>query len=102
MRGLSFAVHRSPGFATRDTDSHAPPSPSPKMRRRLVDAIDDAFRLALSRGDTATAGELLAVLQGIQERERIKTPTERRRGDLLLECARRDLDARKAARYNRY
>ncbi len=64
--------------------------------------IDETFRFAIGRGDIATAEDLLAVLEAMRERERVKAGSERRRGDPLLDQARRELDARKAARYRRY
>jgi len=104
MRRLSFTIGQSLRSATLDrgADTYAPPGPSPKMRRRLADAIGEAFRIALARGDVTTAEELLAVLQGMCERERIKLQHDRRGGDPLLERAKRELEARKSARYRRY
>ena len=104
MRRLSFAIGQPPrtGPADSGAKTHAPLGPSPKVRRRLADAIDEAFRLALARGDIATAEELLAVLQGMRERERIKPHDDRRRDDPVLDRARRELEARKSARYRRY
>lgn len=113
---LSFTIGRAAQTAREQPDTGLPaaapartavpapastPAPA-RSHRRLADAIDGAFRLALARGDLATAEELLGVLRGLKDRVRIRTPADRRRGDPLLERAQRELDARKAARYRRY
>ena len=104
MRRMSFAFGQAPriGTANSSAASPAPPAPLLRVRRRLADAVDEAFGLALAGGDIAAAEGLLDVLEGMRERERIKTPSDRRRGDPLLDRARRELEAKKAARYRRY
>jgi len=99
MRRMSFAFGQAPriGTANSSAASPAPPAPLLRVRRRLADAVDEAFGLALAGGDIAAAEGLLDVLEGMRERERIKTP-----GDPLLDRARRELEAKKAARYRRY
>jgi hypothetical protein len=103
MRRLSFAIGQSRvGAADPGSYHDAPPATPPRARRRLADAIDDAFRLALDRGEIATAEDLVGVLQAMSERERVKTHGDRRRTDTRLERVRRELEAKKAARYRRY
>lgn len=100
---MSFKIGEEPQFTTPSLSlANGAGSAEPPSRRRLGDVINEAFRIALSRGDVATAEELLNVLEGTYERARVRTPSERRRGDPLLERARRDLEAKKAARYRRY
>lgn len=101
---LSFTIGRSHQIRTPDAEPSGPVSGAGahRSRRRLADAIDEAFRIALSRGDLATAEELLGVMQGTYERARVRASGDRRRSDPLIERARLELEARKAARYRRY
>jgi hypothetical protein len=66
--------------------------------RRLTDAINEAFQLALARGDTRTAEELLSVMEHVCERERTRLRYENRHAAPLLELARRELQTTRAAR----
>lgn len=99
---MSFGIGQAPQFVSPELElrNHAPAAST--SRRRLADAVDEAFRIALSRGEIATAEELLNVLQGVYERARVKTVGDRRRSDALIERARQELEAKKAARYRRY
>lgn len=97
---LSFTIGQSPQFGS--DPGPLMPAPTPPSRRRLADAIDEAFHIALSRGDVATAEELLNVMQGAYERARIRAPSERRGTDPLIERARQELEAKKASRFRRY
>lgn len=98
---MSFALSRSAqltAYGPRGQNGGAAQGP----QRRLTDAVEEVFRLALQRGDMATAEELLGVLEGLHERARVTWRSERRNGAQQVERARRDFDARKAARYGRY
>jgi hypothetical protein len=66
--------------------------------RRLADAVNEAFQVALARGDTRMAEDLLAVLERAWERERAKVRFDRRHADPLLDLARRELQTVKARR----
>ena len=100
---MSFRVGQAPHFVSPELElRNAAPSGAPVSRRRLADVIDEAFRIALSRGEIATAEELLNVLQGVYDRARVKTAGDRRRSDALMDQARQELEAKKAARYRRY
>jgi len=100
---LSFALGDSPGLSrTSPASAELAPAPAPQSRRRLADAIEEAFQIALSRGDLATAEELLAVWQGTRERARVRTARDRRLADPKIERARQALETRKATRYRRY
>ena len=66
--------------------------------RRLADAINEVFQLAVTRGDVRTAAELLAVMEHVCERERARLRYENRHADPLIELARRELQTRIASR----
>lgn len=66
--------------------------------RRLLDAINEVFQLALSRGDVRTAAELLSVMEHQRERARTRLRYENRHADPLIELARRDLQTKVARR----
>jgi hypothetical protein len=66
--------------------------------RRLVDAINEVFQLALSRGDIRTATELLAVMEHVCERARSRLRYDNRHADPLIALARRDLQTKSARR----
>jgi hypothetical protein len=66
--------------------------------RRLADAINEVFQLALTRGDLRTAAELLAVMEHVNERARTRLRHENRHADPLIELARRDLQSKIARR----
>lgn len=68
------------------------------LRRRLADAVDEAFRLALAKDDLSTAEGLLDVLQNMRARDRVVRHVERRHADPLIDLARRELDSRKSGR----
>jgi hypothetical protein len=103
MRRLSFSIGQTRVGPTDPGPNQQLPAAAPaKASRRLADMIDETFRLSLARGDIATAEDLLGVLQAMLERERVKTQSDRRRTDTRLERARRELEAKKAARYRRY
>jgi hypothetical protein len=66
--------------------------------RRLADAINEVFQLALSRGDTRTAAELLSVMEHVCERAQTRLRYENRHADPLIQLARRELQMRMAGR----
>jgi hypothetical protein len=66
--------------------------------RRLADAINEVFQLALTRGDIRTAAELLAVMEHVCERARTRLRYDNRHAAPLIELARRDLQTKIAAR----
>jgi hypothetical protein len=61
--------------------------------RRLTDAINEAFQLALTRGHLRTAMELLAVMEHYSERAKTSARFDNRHADSLLELGRRDLQS---------
>lgn len=101
-RRMSFAIARSARFESHRADDPSDPVRYNGPRRRIADAIDQAFRVALVRGDIATAEELVAVLRGMEERRNVTSRVERRHSSALLERAQRDLNAKKAARFRRF
>ena len=66
--------------------------------RRLADAINEVFQLALTRGDIHTAAELLSVMEHVRERARTRVRQDSRHADPLIELARRDLQSKIARR----
>jgi hypothetical protein len=66
--------------------------------RRLADAVNEVFQLALYRGDIRTAAELLSVMEHVFERAQARLRHENRHADPLIELARRELQTRIAAR----
>ena len=66
--------------------------------RRLTDAINEVFQLALSRRDIRTAAELLSVMEHVSERARTRLRYDNRHADPMIELARRDLQTKIAAR----
>jgi hypothetical protein len=66
--------------------------------RRLADAINEAFQLAIYRNDIRTAQELFSVMEHVCERERTRIRYENRHADPLIELARRELQMRIAGR----
>jgi len=69
--------------------------------RRLADVTNQAFQLALARGDIRTAEELLVVMERAWERERAWLGFNRRHADPLLDLARRELQTMKGKRHPR-
>lgn len=67
------------------------------LRRRLSDRVMDVFQEACVAGDLATAEELLAVMEAMQER-RQAAAGDRRMSQSDLENARGELAIRKADR----
>ncbi len=66
--------------------------------RRLLDAVNEVFLLALNRRDIRTAAELLAVMEHVSERARARIREEHRHADPLIELSRRELQSRVASR----
>jgi hypothetical protein len=66
--------------------------------RRLLDAVNEVFLLALNRRDIRTAAELLSVMEHVSERARTRVRYENRHADPLIELSRRELQTRIAAR----
>jgi hypothetical protein len=79
------------------------PSPPPYqvqnwLRRRLEDTVEDVFRAALQRGDLASAEDLLGVIENMHARARVRFHAERAGTALMIERARKELEARKTRR----
>jgi len=68
------------------------------LRRRLEDTVEDVFRAALQRGDLASAEDLLGVMENMHARARVRFHAERRGTALMIERARKELEARKTRR----
>lgn len=68
------------------------------MRRRLDDAVEDAFYRACLNGDLETASDLLNVLVAMHERRRQKYANDRRINDDTVQRARAELDRRRRLR----
>jgi len=66
--------------------------------QRLADVGNEAFQVALARGDIGVAEDLLAVMQRAWDREQAKLGFDRRHADPLLDLARRELQMTKAKR----
>jgi hypothetical protein len=66
--------------------------------RRLADAINEVLQLALYRGDTRTAAELLSVMERVCERAQTGLRYDNRHADPLIELARRELQTKITAR----
>ena len=103
---MSFGLGRATRLSAPETEpwpaANAQPAQPVYRRLRLTDAIYEAFQRALSHGDLATAEDLVNVLEAQDERTRIRTRLERRGPSALLESARQELQAKKAARQQRY
>ena len=87
--------------ADQQTEIEGPPKPMLEGRwagRRLTDAINEVFQLAIYRGDIRTAVELLAVMEHVHERGQARIRYENRHADPLIELARRELLTRAASR----
>ena len=104
---MSFGINREAQFTGPESARWSPLSgmqsqqqPKPPLRR-LSDAVEEAFRFALTRGDLATAEDLLGVLRALHERDRIKYP-ERRNADATLALAEQELVAKRASRQRRF
>jgi hypothetical protein len=84
------------------TDASAEPEPvlaaGRWAGRRLADAINEVFQLALTRGDIRSAAELLAVMEHVCERAQTRLRYENRHADPLIELARRELQTKIARR----
>ncbi|HEY3845778.1 MAG TPA: hypothetical protein VGL95_01545 [Acetobacteraceae bacterium] len=68
------------------------------LRRRLEDAVEDVFRVALQRGDLASAEDLLGVMESMHARARIRFNVPRLGTAQMIERARKELESRKARR----
>lgn len=68
------------------------------LHRRLADAVDEAFQLALADDDLTAAQGLFDVLQKMRAREHMVRRVDRRHADPLIDLARRELESRKAGR----
>lgn len=101
MAGSSFGIsgvgRLSPLSVSRPA-AEQPYRSHGRLRRRLEDAIEDAFHQALQRGDLAAAEDLLGVLEKVHTRARITFKAERKGTLAMLERARRELATRKARR----
>jgi len=62
--------------------------------RRLADAVNEVFQLALYRGDLRTAAELFSVMERVCKRSQAALRYDNRPTDPLIELARRELQAR--------
>ena len=89
--------------STTDPQSQTDASAEPALAgswagRRLADAINEVFQLALTSGDVRTAAELLGVMEHVCERARTRLRYDNRHADPLIELARRELQTRIASR----
>jgi hypothetical protein len=66
------------------------------LRRRLEDAVEDVFRLALQRGDIESAEDLLGVLESMHARAQGRYRRNRSSSLLTIGRARTELELRKA------
>jgi hypothetical protein len=62
------------------------------LRRRVSDAVEDAFHRACLAGDIATAGDLIGVLEGMGQRGHTIPAGERRLLPGRLQRLRRELE----------
>ncbi len=104
MRDFSFAINRSahmmgPGEKNQQTDASVEYQVNNPLRRRLEDAVEDVFHAALQRGDLASAGDLLGVMESMHARGRVRFQVERKGSPLMIARARNELVSRKARRY---
>jgi hypothetical protein len=82
------------------SDPEGPGEPSQTARwagRRLMDALNAVFQLALYRGDVRSAAELFTVMERRYGREQSRLRYEKRHADPLVALCRRELQARRAA-----
>lgn len=103
MRRMSFGIGGNVGMTPRgDGNPATPADPPPRMqswlRRRLEDVVEDVFRAALQRGDLASAGDLLGVMESMHARAKVRFNAERRGTAVMIERARKELEARKSRR----
>jgi hypothetical protein len=66
--------------------------------RRMADAVNEVFQLALYRRDVRTATELFTVMEHVHERSQARVRYENRHADPLIELARRELQSKTTAR----
>jgi len=100
---MAFGIRGAPNLTLLGEKSREAPSPPPYqvqnwLRRRLEDAVEDVFRAALQRGDLASAGELLGVMESMHARARVRFGAERKGTAMMIDRARKELEARKARR----
>ncbi|HUB15914.1 MAG TPA: hypothetical protein VMB34_28470 [Acetobacteraceae bacterium] len=101
MRPFSFAIGRAVNL-TPPVDSGGPqpsvvPNAAPeRLRRRLQDAVEDVFHIALRRGDLNCADDLLGVMESMDFRGRVRFQCQRKSSRLMIERIRAELSARKA------
>jgi hypothetical protein len=101
MRRLSFGIGGGVKLTPLGESQAAAPPPYQVqnwLRRRLEDAVEDVFRAALQRGDLASAEDLLGVMESMHARARVRFNSERRGTALMIDRARKELEARKARR----
>lgn len=104
MSRMSFGLGRGVKLTTLGEKGEAEAAPPPPyqvqswLRRRLEDTVEDVFRAALQRGDLASAEDLLGVLENMHARARVRFHAERRGTALMIERARKELEARKTRR----
>ena len=100
MRRLSFSVEQT---AQLSRPSAVPVNLQDRRRptRRLSDAVEEALRAALHRGNVMIAEDLFGVMESIMALDRIKIPSDRRRSGEAMDRIRLDIEARKAQRYYR-
>lgn len=100
MPRMSFGVGTGANLSSivEEPRHPRPPQMQSWLRRRLEDAVEDLFHVALQRGDLASAADLLAVMENMQARARVRFNTERRGTALMIERCRKELDGRRARR----
>lgn len=100
MRQFSFTIGRSarlsPPAASNERVPPLPPhQPRKRFRRRLDDGVEEAFYTALMRGDVASAKDLLAVMESMEARGRMRFQSQRQGTRLMIDRARKELASRK-------
>jgi hypothetical protein len=103
MRHTSFGTGKAANLTQLGGRSQmAPAAPTYRvqnwLRRRLEDAVEDVFRVALQRGDLASAEDLLGVMESMHARARIRFNVPRLGTAQMIERARKELESRKARR----
>jgi hypothetical protein len=100
---MSFGLRGGAKLTPLGERPDSEPSPPPYqvqnwLRRRLEDTVEDVFRAALQRGDLASAEDLLGVIENMHARARVRFHAERVGTALMIERARKELEARKTRR----
>lgn len=100
MPRMSFGVDHTANLSSivEEQRQHRTPQMQASPRRRLEDAVEDIFHVALQRGDLASAEDLLGVMENMQARARVRFHAERRGTALMIERCRKELEVRRTRR----